>query len=286
MKLVSKVDVQSLQPPCSFQGGKQRLCKDIVSAIMPYYEGQRVYDLCCGSGAVTIQLLKSGVDAHNVTMIDQSSYGRVYERISNKEFSLKKFRAWVDSIPDNLREVQGYLKSLSKQPVDENEPYVYLLLQAGSFGSKQIWVSESSWRNCSFRSYWEPTPTSNRRSPVNPMMPLPEALYNRTHDLVLFMQGKFEGICTDLNSFYDFEKDSLVYIDPPYVNTTGYGFSVDYDTVINRCLERGCTVFLSEGYRHKQANRSVMLSKGRAKGNISGDIEKAPTQEWLNIFEV
>ena len=31
---------------------------------------------------------------------------------------------------------------------------------------------------------------------------------------------------------------------------------------------------------------AILLSKGRAKGSISGDIKKKPTEEWLNIFKL
>ena len=39
---------------------------------------------------------------------------------------------------------------------------------------------------------------------------------------------------------------------------------------------------------HKMDNveDAILLSKGRAKGSISGDIKKKPTEEWLNIFKL
>ena len=33
------------------------------------------------------------------------------------------------------------------------------------------------------------------------------------------------------------------------------------------------------------AKRTYLLSKGRTKGNISGDVKKKPVEEWLNKFE-
>ena len=62
--------------------------------------------------------------------------------------------------------------------------YDYLLLQAGAFGSKWIGIEGNKWTNNTFRSYWLPTETSNRKSPVNPMMPLPNTLYERVFNIV------------------------------------------------------------------------------------------------------
>ena len=33
------------------------------------------------------------------------------------------------------------------------------------------------------------------------------------------------------------------------------------------------------------AKNSHLLSKGRTKGNISGNVNKKPIEEWLNLYE-
>lgn len=41
---------------------------------------------------------------------------------------------------------------------------------------------------------------------------------------------------------------------------------------------------LENGYEMQGAKYTYLLSKGRTKGNISGDVKKKPVEEWLNKF--
>ena len=48
------MNLESLTIPCAYQGGKQRLAKQIVDVIFEQNdinETTKFYDLCCGSGA-------------------------------------------------------------------------------------------------------------------------------------------------------------------------------------------------------------------------------------------
>ena len=177
-----------LEIPCSYQGGKQRLAKQIVDIF--YAENEinddtKFYDLCCGSGAVSLELINRGFNPNNITMIDNGCFGQFWQDIANDEFDLKKFREEIDKLP-SLENIQSYLKDLSNQPIIDKDMmvYHYLLLQAGAFGSKRIWIERDRWKNNTFRNYWLPTETSNRKSPVNPMMPMPETLYSRVENIV------------------------------------------------------------------------------------------------------
>ena len=60
--------------PCSYQGGKQRLAKKIVDIIFEQNEineDTKFYDLCCGSGAITLELINRGIHPSNITMVDR-----------------------------------------------------------------------------------------------------------------------------------------------------------------------------------------------------------------------
>ena len=179
--------MNKLEIPCSYQGGKQRLAKQIVDIF--YKENNidddtKFYDLCCGSGAVSLELINRGFNSNNITMIDNGCFGQFWQDIANDEFELNVFREEIDKLP-SIENIQSYLKELSNQQVDEDKMvYHYLLLQAGAFGSKQIWIENGKWKNNTFRNYWLPTATSNRKSPVNPMMPMPETLYHRVENIV------------------------------------------------------------------------------------------------------
>lgn len=135
--------MNKLEIPCSYQGGKQRLAKQIVDI---FYEENNIddatkfYDLCCGSGAVSLELINRGFNPNNITMIDNGCFGQFWQDIANDEFKLNVFREEIDKLP-SLENIQSYLKELSNQQVDEDKMvYHYLLLQAGAFGSKQIWI--------------------------------------------------------------------------------------------------------------------------------------------------
>jgi site-specific DNA-adenine methylase len=47
--------------PVSYQGGKQRISKKIIDIINPSFDNS-FYDLCCGSGSISIELINRGFD--------------------------------------------------------------------------------------------------------------------------------------------------------------------------------------------------------------------------------
>lgn len=279
----------SLLPPCSYQGGKQRLCEQILDIIEEDNGKDFVfYDLCCGSGSVGLEAVKRG---YETVFNDAGLYGLFYEMIGKNGFSLKKFREVIDDLP-TVDKIQEYLRDLSEKTVNQDLlPYHYLILQAGAFGSKQIWIdninNEWRWRNNTFRSYWLPTETSNRKSPVNPMMPMPETLYSRVENIIYNSNGLIKGHWGDITRFqYDVRDDKrkkVVYIDPPYKNTTGYFYDFNIVDIIST-LRETCNVYVSEGYSMDNA-RSIILSEGRKKGNVSGTVKKNPVIETLNVFD-
>ena len=285
-----------LEIPCSYQGGKQRLAKQIVDIF--YKENNinddtKFFDLCCGSGAISLELINRGFNPNNITMIDNGCFGQFWQDIANGEFDLDIFKREIENLP-SLENIQSYLKKLSDLPVDEDKMvYHYLLLQAGAFGSKQIWIENNKWKNNTFRSYWLPTETSNRRSPVNPMMPMPNTLYNRVEAIVEQLSG---SIIASRESVFDAvyrideernkgNKNIIIYIDPPYANTTGYKETFDIYSLEGQIWSTS-PIYISEGYKMQGASESYLLSVGRTKGNISGEAKKKPTEEWLNRFNL
>lgn len=285
-----------LEIPCSYQGGKQRLAKQIVDIF--YKENNinddtKFFDLCCGSGAISLELINRGFNPNNITMIDNGCFGQFWQDIANGEFDLDIFKREIENLP-NIENIQSYLKKLSDLPVDEDKMvYHYLLLQAGAFGSKQIWIENNKWKNNTFRSYWLPTETSNRRSPVNPMMPMPNTLYNRVESIVKQLSG---SIIASKESVFDAvyrideernkgNKNIIIYIDPPYANTTGYKETFDIYSLEGQIWSTS-PIYISEGYKMQGASESYLLSVGRTKGNISGEAKKKPTEEWLNRFNL
>lgn len=274
-----------LVPPCSYQGGKQRLAKQIVDIILEQNditEYTKFYDLCCGCGAITLELINRGIHPTNITMVDKGLFGKFWNSIANNEFNLDVFQQEIKKIPEK-EYIKNYLQNLSNKKVDfELLEYHYLLLQSGSFGSKQIYIEEDKWKNNSFRNYWLPTENSNRRSPVNPMMPMPDTLFNRVKNIVDNLSGIINAIYSDVKDI-EIKENAIIYIDPPYKNTESYNDDFDYENFIYN-NKKNNIIYLSEGYALEDAKSSILLSKSRLKGNISGNIKRKPTEEWLNIF--
>lgn len=266
-----------LQSPVSYQGGKQRLAGQILDhvAVCP---GETFYDVCCGSGAVSIELFNRG-HTGKLVLIDAGPWGLFWQAVALGRFDLSVFRRYIDAIPANVGAIQAHIKELSTHPVDEDAPYVFVLLQASSFGGKAIWTAKGRWQNTSFRSYWLPTATSSRRSPVNPMMPMPETLFERVRVCVERLSGRIEAHHRDAEDF-PFEA-GIVYVDPPYKGTTKYGHELDLDRCIKAGLKGYCRVYVSEG--RAMSKHAICLSTGRSKGGISGERSEA-NAEWLSGF--
>lgn len=283
-----------LQIPCSYQGGKSRLASKIVDIFFEENEindDTHFYDLCCGSGAISIELINRGVNPLNITMVDRSPWGLFWQKVGNGEFSTEVFKFYIDDIPKDISKIKSYMETMAKQPANDglfdNLVYKYLILQAASFGSKAIWVEDNEWKNTSFRNYWLPTETSKRRSPVNPMMPMPKTLFNRVENIVYRMEG-VNGFYGDVRNLVTVKDNSIVYIDPPYKNTTGYGHTFDVESYVNDLLKdirlhnKRSKIYVSEGY--KMTEKAHLISSKRTKGGISGE-RKSFNEEWLNVFQ-
>lgn len=274
-----------LRVPCTFQGGKQRVAAQIVDHLLAAASepNSRFYDLCCGSAAVSVELVNRGVDPSRIWMLDISPWGSFWSAIGSGTFNMDAFDQILSELPTDKRNLKSHMSALSTLPVGDREIELYPVLQACSFGGKQIWRNGERWANAFFRDYWEPTATSIRRSPANPMQPSPIELRRRIDALVNGMQGVtclrmdiMKVLSTPLPS------NAVVYVDPPYQNTTGYAYGFDVTSFINRFREVNVApLFVSEGI--PLGNNALMLRFGGANGGISG-IRKDKHQEWLSRF--
>lgn len=274
-----------MRVPCAYQGGKQRVASQIVDLLLEAAPGpnSRFYDLCCGSGAVSIELVNRGIDPSRIWMLDISSWGAFWSAIGSGTFNLDVFDRFLSELPNDKRDFKAHMLSLSALPVGDHEVELYPLLQACSFGGKQIWRNGERWVNACFRDYWEPTTTSIRRSPANPMQPSSTELRRRISALMTGMKGVTclnMDIMTLLND--PLPSNAIVYIDPPYQSTTKYAFSFDLTSFINHFREvNQAPLFISEGIPLN--DNALMLNFGGANGGISG-IRKVKHQEWLSQF--
>lgn len=274
-----------MRVPCAFQGGKQRVAAQIVDLLLEASPSpnSRFYDLCCGSAAVSIELVKRGVEPSRIFMLDISSWGAFWAAICSGTFDMEVFDKFLSELPSDKRHLKAHMLSLSTLAVGKHEAELYPLLQACSFGGKQIWLNGNRWTNACFRDFWQPTATSIRRSPANPMQPSPIELRRRIGTLARHMKG---ATCLNTDVMEIFQRpipnDSVVYVDPPYQNTTSYAFNFDVTSFITKFRKFSeAPLFVSEGM---PLNRdAVMLDFGGAKGGISG-ARKGKHQEWISRF--
>jgi methylase of polypeptide subunit release factors len=67
---------RKLLPPTSYQGGKQFYASLIINQIINneliYPEKNEIhfYDLCCGSGAIFLEMMNRGLAPTNITVLD------------------------------------------------------------------------------------------------------------------------------------------------------------------------------------------------------------------------
>lgn len=269
-----------LEPPVTYQGGKVRLAEAIVANI-ELGPSARFYDLCCGSGAVAIAAINDGMPPEQVTMCDCGPWGLVWEAVGSGTFDLAVFADYCRAVPLDPKRIKPYMEALYKEPAGKHAIYRFLLLQAAAIGGKAIGLLDGTWvRGSGFRDYWLPTGASSRRSPVNPMMPMPATILRRMELLVRGMRG-MHGICGDA-AHVDVPTGAVAYIDPPYAETTGYPAALDVQATARRIAATGSDCWVSEG--RPLTDDSVRLSEGRAKGGITGQRKRAAHEEWLSRF--
>ena len=273
-----------LKPVCTYQGGKQRYAKEIVNQLL---ESETItdqtifYDGYCGSGAIALELVNRGISPERIVMIDQSMWGLFWKQIGEGSFNLERFKRVLNEVPTDKQFIQTYVSELAKNPQEELLVEHFLILQACSFGGKPIDFKEGKWQHSGFRNYWQPTETSIRKSPVNPMQPTVDELYQRVELLVKEMKG-VKGIYQDIRKInFEFGANDVFYLDPPYQQTTGYHHEFEVMEFVNR-HQTQVELYVSESF--VLSPHYIELNLGGAKGGITAK-KKQRTVEVLNIFK-
>lgn len=279
---------KALRVPCCYQGGKQRVAAEIVDEMLSAHPsavagGSLFLDLCCGSGAIALELLNRGVGPENIVMLDAGSWGAFWAAIGDGSFDMVYFKALLAEIPEEKSLVKGFMESLAERGAGAHEAEIYPVLQAASFGGKQIWRDGDRWGNAFFRDYWLPKPGSVRRSPANPMQPAPATLLRRVAAIAEAAYG-VRCVHGDVSSVFQMgiPQDAIAYIDPPYRASTGYAYGFQ----LNRFIEKFTRAFdvplyVSEGEPLNDGAKRLDF-KG-AKGGISGT-KPGKHEEWLTLF--
>ena len=109
--------------PVTYQGAKHRYAAAIIDRIKPRFD-EPFYDLCCGSGTVSIELVNRGFNPKLLYMVDSGPWGIFWYSVGKGSFNLNRFRKLLERIPDRPL-IQSYAKQLSKQAAHIDTPYVY-----------------------------------------------------------------------------------------------------------------------------------------------------------------
>jgi site-specific DNA-adenine methylase len=264
-----------LTPPITYQGGKQRLAARILDRINPPRDAD-FYDLCCGSGAISIALVNRGHPPNKIWMVDQGPWGLFWKMVGDGTFDVNKFAEYCGAIPEDRHQIKPHMQTWFKEPIGDDSIYRFLLMQASTFGGAAVWMKEKQWQKSGgFRDYWQPTETSKRRSPVNPMMPLPNPLLARVKAICEGMLGVkgYHGSIHDIRP-----TSGIVYIDPDYQGTASYGYNADVMEYVKNVKVK---CYVSEGV--PLSKTAHQLSGGERKGGMSGSRAKAH-EEWLSEF--
>lgn len=99
-------------------------------------------DLCCGSGAISVELFNVGVSPDQITMVDLSTMGMFCEQVGRGTFDLAKFESLISGIPTDRFKIKEHLENIAKKTWTDGYDIVpeYLVLQAGAFGGKQLYA--------------------------------------------------------------------------------------------------------------------------------------------------
>ena len=117
------------------------------------------------------------------------------------------------------------------------------------------------------------------------MQPMIDVLESRVEYII----KQCKGITCYHNDIYDIISiiesdlsDKIIYIDPPYTNTTGYGFGFDCSDFLSNLFDVTLShIFVSE--KEALSEESVKLNFSSKKGGISGN-KQSNNEEWLSMF--
>jgi D12 class N6 adenine-specific DNA methyltransferase len=100
---------ENMLPPVTYQGGKGRLAKQIVQKMAVPAEAT-FYDLCCGSGAVSLALVETGHSPERIIMVDKGPWGKFWKAIGEGTFDLAVFQSYCDILSGDPKSIKPVLE--------------------------------------------------------------------------------------------------------------------------------------------------------------------------------
>lgn len=182
----------------SYIGGKRDLAPKILRHIkIP--QSSRFYDMCCGSGEISLALVRQGFDPKRITMVDNGPWGEVWEKIGKGTFSIDRFARICHQF-NTYQDIKGWCRQAS---CDRDRVYNFLILQACSFGGRPVTIQDGQFKISGFRQN------------IQPAIPV---LYRRVKEAVERLAG-MEGSKKSVLQIQP-EQDAVLFFDPPYNTET------------------------------------------------------------------
>lgn len=250
-----------LKPPAVYQGAKQKIAGKILDVIDPKLE-QPFWDLCCGSGAITCELLNRGFKPEQITMVDSGPWALFWQEISDGSFDINRLRTLIARLPKDPNAIGFFLKGLAAGAKTWDAP-TFLLLQAGSYRCKAVGFNRNPLDSYGLDGTFK-LPGVNGdglRPHASEILSRVEALMERGRGLnVLRLDVREVHI----------PPGATVYVDPPYSGTTGYAGKLD-------------------GWK---PNRPVWMSEGKPLGPTcyliqqgrETNFRKHAADEWITLL--
>lgn len=272
-------------PPVSYQGNKKIIASQIVSKILEYSnDNTSFYDVCCGSGAVSIELIKQNIAPNRITMIDVGPWGLFWKLIGENLFDLNILNKYIKNIPQNPNLVKKYIEQLTNLPSNIDTVYKFLLIQACNFAGKSIRLENNTWKNVSIKPVWNPSNSSVRKHSSGTFTVSPKTLVKRLTEII--------KRCKNINGIYDNainiipSNNSIIYIDPQYKKSYGYG---KYKLDVEEFLENTHSICLiSETYQLEHYNNyinSFKLNYNPTNTSINAKKKSKQREEWLSVID-
>jgi hypothetical protein len=271
-----------LGPPTGYKGGKRKFAPEIVQHLLKE-QPAHIYDVCSGSGAITLALIEAGYPVEQITMVEAGPWGMFYLAASKGGLCMGNLRELFEAMPSDPRKVAEWVEK-EIATIDDPGSEEFLILQAASYGSTPVWHDGSRWRRgdesanrgYKARSYWEPGPTSKEKKPRGTIFRV---------DKIINAAAEIDVRCRGLNVHwgdageFEFRSDAIIYCDPPYAGNSGYGYDLDVERFITN---RPCKLYLSEGVA-KEGSESFELGQRRG-GNLSAKSKRS--SEFINIYDL
>jgi 16S rRNA G966 N2-methylase RsmD len=259
-------ELESLDPLkvcCTYQGNKWKLKEKILEIIQPV-KSERFYDLCCGSGAISLELINRGWNPKDITMLDSGPWGIVWESIGKCTLDYDKL---YDLASDVLR--NNFDSKILKLANGTISPESFLILQSVSFGGKAIWIENNKFKHHNFIKENTPTIYVTAKKRIENMLEVVQAY-------LIPLKG-INGHCLDISSFK--VESGKVYIDPPYASTLKYGNNFNVLNIISN-FKVPCFVSESEPL----GTNAYFLGYRNASRMNGSNVSRS--EEWITAFNM